>query len=787
MEPLDRKLLRDIWRLRGQVLAIALVIGSGVAVLVMALATHASIKETTRAYYERYRFADVFAEVTRAPEFLVRRISEIPGVMAAESRISAFGNTEIADFAEPVVSRLISIPEGTQPRLNRLALQRGRFVEKGRRDEVVVNEPFAESHGLNLGDNIWVVMNGHKRKLTVVGIALSPEFVYSIGPGALMPDDRRFGILWMGREALAGAYDLDGAFNSISLALLRDTSRAEVIDRLDLLLESYGGTGAYERKDQISNWFLMNELDQMETMARILPTIFLAVAAFLANMVLARLVAVERSEIGLMKAFGYSNGEVAWHYAKLVIAMALAGILLGWLLGALLASYNTRIFAEFYRFPLLYFRPDPAAFAIAAVVSLAAALVGSLGAVLRAARLPPAEAMRPPEPPNYRRDGLSQSRIGLFLDQPTRIFLRQIYRWPLRSLMTSSGIALSVAVMLMALQWIDSIDRIVTVNFYQAQRQDATLALEEARAPGLLFDAANLPGVMATEPLRAVPADLSTGVKSYRGSLVGLPREPKLQLVYDVGGRSLSLPSHGLLISTKLAEKLDLQVGDRLQVKFLTGKRREVSVPVVELFETYIGMPAYMEIDALNRLLLEPPAIDQINIKVDAAAMPALFSELKDLPSVSAVSLRQAQIDTFHDTMGETLMIFVTFYIGFACALAYGVIYNSTRIALSERGRELATLRVLGFSRWEISYILLGEVLLLVFIGLPLGCLVGYGLSWLMTLNFETELFRVPFYIEAFSFGVAMLVALAATLFSAALVRRRLDRLDLIAVLKTRE
>jgi putative ABC transport system permease protein len=608
-----------------------------------------------------------------------------------------------------------------------------------------------------------------------------------MAPGAIMPDDHRFGIVWMGRDALAAAYDLDGAFNNISLALQRDASRAEVISKLDLLLDRYGGAGAIARKDHISNWFLMNELDQMEKMARIIPTIFLAVAAFLANMVLGRLIAVERGEIGLMKAFGYTNGEVAWHYAKLVIAMACAGVLLGWVLGAGLAGYNTRVYADLFNFPLLYFRPDPASFVIAGGVSMAAALAGSLNAVFGAARLPPAEAMRPPEPPSYHRDRLGRSRFAKIFDQPTRIFLRQILRWPLRSALTSIAIGFSVSVMVMALQWIDFIDHIVTVNFYESQRQDTTLGLQEPGAPALLYDAAHLPGVLAVEPQRHVPADFMAGVKRHRGSLSGLPQNPKLQLVFDVEGRSLELPLRGVVVSTKLAEKLGVSAGDTLRIKFLTGKRREVTVPIIELFETYIGMPAYMEIGSLNRLLLEPPTVDLINLRVDQAALPSLFSELKELPSVSAVTLRQAAIDTFHETMGETMMIFVTFFTGFACALGYGVVYNSTRIALSERGRELATLRVLGFSRWEISYILLGEVLLLIFIGLPLGCLTGLGLAWLISETFETELFRVPLVIEASTYGYSVLVALVATLFSCAFVRRRLDRLDLIAVLKTRE
>ncbi|MDX1431082.1 MAG: ABC transporter permease [Gammaproteobacteria bacterium] len=787
MRALDRKLLRDLWRLRGQVIGIGMVIASGVAVLVMSLTALDSLEETARAYYERYRFAHVFAGVKRAPESLARRLAEIPGVQAVETRIAEFATLDIEHFPEPAIGRLISIPERGEPALNRLALREGRLVSPGRVNEVVLSEPFAEEHGLRPGDRLDVIMNGHKRTLEVVGIALSPEFVYAIAPGALMPDDERFGVGWMGRDALEAAYDLDGAFNDVSLTLLRGVRPEPVIERVDALLDRYGGTGAYARADQISNWFLMNEIEQLETVSSILPAIFLAVAAFLTNMVLARLIATERSEIGLMKAFGYGNLEVGWHYAKMVIAMTAVGIVLGWVLGAWLGRVNTQIYAEFYRFPFLFYRADPAVFGMAALVSLAASLAGTLGAVHRAAALPPAEAMRPPAPPVYRRTRLSATWLGRWLDQPTRIVLRQIARWPGRSLLTSAGVGLSVGVLVMSNQWLDSIARIAEIYFYQAQQQDVAVGLVEARSRAAVHELERMPGVMAAEPARIVSADFRVGTRSHRGALEGVPATAWLRPIYDVAGEVVPVPAQGLVLSTMLADKLGVGVGGSVWVEVRTGRRPVRRLPVVRLFETYIGMPAYMDLHALNRMLLEPPSVEYVNLLVDEASEAALLAELKELPSVSAVMLRRAGVESFYETIGETLLIYVAFFTGFAAALGFGVVYNSARIALSERGRELATLRVLGFSHIEISYILLGELAMLVFAALPLGCLMGYGLAWLMTTAFATELYRVPLVIEPSTYGVSVLVALAVTLIAAALVRRRLDRLDLIAVLKTRE
>ena len=787
MNVLDRKLLRDLWRLRGQVLAIALVIASGVGVLIMALSTSEALDETARAYYERYRFAHVFAGAKRTPDEIADRLARIPGVQTLQTRVSHMATLDLPGFSEPIIGQLVSIPERAEPVLNRLVMRAGRSVRAGFPDEAILSEPFAEAHGLVPGDQFKAIMNGNKRTLTVVGIALSPEFIYAIGPGALMPDKKRFGIVWMGRKALAAAYDLDGAFNDVSLSLQRGTNPQDVILQMDRILDRFGGTGAYARKDQVSNWFLMNEIEQQKTMATVLPTIFLAVAAFLANMVMARLIATERSEIGLMKAFGYGNFAVGWHYIKMVAVIAGLGILLGWALGAWLGRFNTETYGTLYRFPFLLYRPSPSAFLIAAFVSMTAALLGTMGAVRLAVRLPPAEAIRPPAPPLYGHNGLASGWLAKWLDQSTRIILRQIARWPKRSAFAMAGIAMTMGVLILTLQWIDAIDHMIGTYFFDAQHQTMTVGLVEAESRRSLHEFDRMPAVMAAEPARMVSAQFQVGRMRHRGSVEGVLPDARLQVVYDVGGRTVRVPPRGLVLSTTLAEKLNVREGGIVTVKVLEGRRVIRDVPVVSLFETYIGTPAYMDLNALNRLLREPTSVRHVHLLVDEAKKNELFRHLKELPSISAITLRRAAVDTFNETMGQTLMIFVSFFIGFACTLAFGIVYNSARISLSERGRELATLRVLGFSHGEVTYILLGEVMLLVLVGLPVGCLAGYALTAFMISAFNTELFRIPFVIETSTYGVSILIALGATIGSMALVRRHVYRLDLIAVLKTRE
>lgn len=786
LRPLDKKLLRDLWRLRGQVLAIGLVIASGVAVLVMSLGTLQALRDTAAAYYERQHFAGVFAPLKRAPERLRSRIAALPGVQTVQTRISQYAILDMPGFEEPVIGRLLSVPERGEARLNRLTLRAGRRPAPGRPNEAVVNEAFAEGHDLQLGDRFSALLHGHRRTLEVVGVALSPEFVYAIGPGALMPDEQRFGVIWMGHEALAAAYDLDGAFNHVALALWRGASGEEVIARLDRLLAPYGGTGAFPRRDQLSHWFLQSEIDGLASMATVLPTIFLAVAAFLTHMVLNRLITIERPEIGLLKAFGYSNAAVGWHYVKMVLVLTSVGVVLGTALGLWFGFQMTQMYAEFYRFPFFFFRPDVSVFFVAAAVSAGSALVGTSLAVRRAVRLPPAESMRPPSPPLFRSSGLEQA-LTRPLDQPTRMIVRSLLRWPVRSASTALGIAMGVALLVVAFQWSDAIDRLAQVQFFEGQHQDVTVSLVEAQSDVVTEELESLPGVMHAEPARFVAARLRAGARSHRQGLQGVPADASLQPVYDAEGGRVELPPEGLVLSEKLAELLDVRRGQEVTVEVLEGRRPTLRLPVTGLVETYMGTPAYMDLRALNRAMRERPAASSVHLRVDPQQEGPLFRELKRVPEVAMVSVRRAALQKFYDTIAEQMLTFISIFALFACMLVFGVAYNSTRVALSERGRELATLRVLGLSRLEISYILLGEVSLLVAIGLPLGCGVGLALVALITELFETELYRLPMVIHASTFGLAVLITIAATAVSALLVRRRLDRLDLIEVLKTRE
>jgi putative ABC transport system permease protein len=293
--------------------------------------------------------------------------------------------------------------------------------------------------------------------------------------------------------------------------------------------------------------------------------------------------------------------------------------------------------------------------------------------------------------------------------------------------------------------------------------------------------------VLLAEPRRSVVVRYTHEQRSRREALIGLPAHGQLETLRTVDGAPVRIPADGLLLSSALAEVLHAGVGDMVSVDVLEGRRRHIELPVAAVFDTYIGSTAYMDLAALTRAIGEPATANVVLLRIDPSLREAFFARLKSIPVIGGATVKAAAVEMFHRTMGETMLVYVSFYVFFSCTLAIGVVYNNLRIALSERGRELATLRVLGFRTGEISYILLGEAAMLVLLALPIGALLGWALASLMAASFATELFRVPVVIETDTYAYAMLVALGAAAVSGALVQRRVRGLDLVAVLKTRD
>ena len=782
-----RMLWRDLWHLRGQVIAAALVIGCGMAAFVSMRATYESLLRARDEYYQAFRFADVFVSLKRAPVSIATRIAEIPGVAQVRTRVVIQVTLDVPGLAEPASGRLVSIPERPRPMLNDLSLRAGRYVEPGRDDEIIASEAFAAANALKVGDSLGAVLNGRWKRLRIVGVALSPEYIYEVGPGTLFPDNRRFGVLWMGETALASAYDMKGAFNDVVLALAAGASQADVIERLDLLLARYGGLGAYGRDEQLSHRFISDEIGQNRVLSTFVPGIFLGVAAFLLHIVLSRLTALQRTQIGLLKAFGYSNRDVGLHYLKLSLVTVLAGLALGGALGLYVGSWLNDGYQDYYRFPRLAFEVSPHVLSLTVLIAVAAAALGALGAVRRAVRLPPAEAMRPEPPASFRSGLLERTGFGARLPSSARMIARSIGRRPGRSFLAVVGIGCAVGILLVGRFGLDAIRYMMRVQFQVVQRDDATVIFTEPKSAGIRNEVARLPGVLGVEPFRTVAARLRFEHRTKRIDLTGLPADGELRRLVDENLRPAQLPPSGALLTRKLGELLGVKPGDTITASILEGARPVRTLLVVGLVDEPVGIGAYMDLRALNALLREQGSISGAYLKVDSNNAAGLYRALKRLPAVSGVAFRDAVLRSFNKILDRSMRTVSIVEVLFACVIAVGVVYNSARIALSERGNELASLRVLGFTRREVTWFLLGEQGVLTLLAIPLGFALGTWTAWLLVRRLSTELYRVPLVLPGATFSFAALIIILAALFSGMLVARRIDRLNLVAVLKSRE
>lgn len=783
---LPLKMLRDLWLLRGQALAIAFVIAAGLATWILSLSTMNSLQNTMNAFYAEQRFGDIFASAVRAPRHLQARIAGIDGVAAIQLRISMHGRAELETFDDSISLLAQSIPDTREPHLNRPYLTAGRMPSPDT-PEVLVNEAFAEAHGLQPGDTITAIIRGLGMSFVISGLATSPEFIYPIAPGHLFPDHQRYAITWIRERQLQAVADMEGAFNNISLRLAGNASEPDVIAQLDRMLAPYGGVGAHNREDQPSHLYLTEELRQLDNMARIFPVIFLGVAVFLLAIVIARMIRQQRDEIATLKAFGYSNSSIALNYLLMVLVIVAIGCIIGVLAGARLGHGLGNLYAEFFRFPWIRYSLGTGVVASGILITMTAALLGSLKSLRAAWRLAPAQAMHAEAPERYRKTLLERLVLSGRLSQTSRMILRHLNRKPWKSSLTIIGLATSVSILMVGNFQGDAIDHMIQVHFGLASRENVTVTFDQPRGPDAILEISRLEGVTEAMPFRAIAARLRHGHREIRTSIQSHAGNSSLHRSLDNALRPVKLPRNGLLLSEYHAGELGVGSGDRITVQILTGRRPEFATYVSGIVREYIGASSYMHIDALNDALLEPGRVAGVYLATDGSADDRLDQRLRALPGVAGVNRSEEAMLSFRETMAELVVIFAFVNTALAGVIAFGVIYNSARLALSERERELASLRVLGYTREEVAWILNGELLLLALLALPVGFGLGYVLCWYIATHMTSELYTIPLVLEPSTYFYAASIAAAALLVSLAIVRRQTFRLDLVGLLKTRE
>ena len=788
IDPLDLKLLRDLGKMKGQVIAVSLVMACGLAMMIMTRSLILTLESTRTSYYQRYAMADVFATLKRAPLAVAEELATLPGVATVEPRVVVDVILDLPELTEPATGHIISLPDDGGPqKLNRLFLRSGRFPRPDERREVVLGEAFANENGLQPGDSLVAVINGRRETLKICGIGLSPEFVFEARAGETLPNHKRFSVIWMNYRALAVAYNLDGAFNDVCIDLAPGAMPEPVIEQMDRILTPYGAGGAYTRKEQASAQRLDDELRVLHSLSFAYPLVFLSVAAFKVNSVLSRIVRLQREQIAQMKALGYSSRQVGVHYLKFVWVIGVLGTLMGGIAGRFLGASLVDLYTMFFRFPSLDFQMDYRALGLALVISLGASVLGVLTVVWQAVKLPPAEAMRPEPPADFRPSVFERIGLTRFFSPTLRMALRNIERRPWQAVFTAAGLALATGLMVLPGAMSDSIDYLLTFQWNSQQRQDVSVFLTEPSSGRTFHDLEHLPGVIRAEPIRSVPARLRFGHRHRKLAVTGIAPGANLNRLLDDQSRPISLPEEGLVMSAKLAEIIGARIGDEVQVEVLEGRRPVLNIPISGLVTDFAGVAAYMDISALRRLMKEGDTVNGAYLALDHLRWDEFMRELKDTPRAAVVMIKRDQLAAFRETTGKSIGIIRTLYFVLATIVAFGVVYNSARIALSERSRELATLRVVGFSLTEVRRVLVGELAILVLVALPFGLLFGRGLALLIMASFSTETVRLPIVINSSTYSIAVSVVLTASILSFTLVSRMIRKLDMVSVLKARD
>ncbi|MBV1865867.1 MAG: ABC transporter permease [Rhodobacteraceae bacterium] len=787
MTPLDHKLLRDLWRLKGQAVAIGLVIAVGVLVLVMMTGLVSSLTNTRDAYYQRYRLADVFAPAVRAPQHLVRDLMAIPGVAAAEGRITGGALIDLPEQKLPLQARAISLPDFGAPRLNDIYLTDGRRPDGGHTDEILLLRDFAVINNLHPGDTLSATMNGARRIFRIVGLAQSPEFLYATPPGEMAPDDARFAVIWMGHTALSAAYDMKGAFNEALVSLEPQANLEAVLDGVDRLLDPYGGLGAYGLKDQLSNRFISEEINGLQVMSVAIPPIFLGIAAFLLYIVILRMVQAEREQIGLIKAFGYTNAEVATHYFKMILAIAIGGAVAGCLMGIGAGRAMTGLYQLYFKFPFLLFAIEPASLVTGFAISVLAASAGGVFVLRKVFALTPAVAMHPPAPADYSGSGRVTGWLDTFLDQPSRMVLRRLTRHPGQMSGAVIGIAAGMSLSVAMVSLLASFERTLDLTFNTVDRSDLTVTFTHPMSDKTIYELQRIRGVIEVEPARIVPVILRNRLKNYRGALIGLIEKPRLYRAIDDKTAPILLRKDGIILARALAEILDIRPGEMLRVDVLDSHRPKLTIPVAGLSDSLLGSPVYLELSALNLALGQPNRVSGAFLRIDSVYRDAILSKLKGMHAISSVTRKQDTRAAFEKMMDSSSGAMRYVMVAIAAIITFGIVYNSARIAYAERARDLASLQVMGFTKGEVAFVLLGELGVVTLIALPLGAVLGHYLTFAVSKGFSTDLYQIPAVYSPESYGFAAIAVIGSAVVSGWLVKRDIDTADLVSVLKTRE
>ncbi|MFZ5597034.1 MAG: ABC transporter permease [Bacillota bacterium] len=787
-----KKLYRTIWQIKGQFFSLVAVVALGITTYICMSTTYYNLEVCKKIFYQECNFADYYFQVIRAPEQVVAQIERVPGVTMVNGRIVKDVSLIKQDRQKAKV-RIVSYQFPEEKKINRLHMFSGRMFEDSASASqltAIVDSQFAAANNLTSGSTLNVLSNGKAVPLTVIGTATSPEFTYPVKDIATMLNDpTSFGVVTLPHKQAQGLLDMEGQINSIIIRISPGSDENRIKESIKAILLPYGYQGEYPQKDQSSNSYINSQLDQLGAETRVIPTLFLIVAAAIQFIMLGRMIKMQRLQIGIMKALGYKNYQIIWYYTSYALVIGFLGTVIGIGLGFLLSIYLTNVYLWFYNLPHYSYNISLSLTVKALVIGMGAGLLSGWLATRRIVKISPAESMRP-EPPTQGRKIIFEQWTAFWqrLEPSWKMTLRGIGRNRMRFWVTVMGVSFAVGLLVVAMFFNDSINYSRQMAFYTEQKSDLTAKFAQPVEINEAAQLSGIHGVAVAEPVLEVPVRISANHKFSDVILIGYYPDSRLKTIEGVDGQRLSIPGEGITVSRKTAEKLGIGVGDQVQIetKLGIGENHISSCRVMGISRQVAGKNSAASLDTVNKMLQEHNLITGVMLKTDPGLYDKVEREISDIPGVYDIVSREKEVENFNRNM-DSIRTSVWILTGFAILLGCAIIFNSSLISFGERQRELATLRVVGMKSLEIAAVLRNEVILQCLLGLlagfPLGRLMAEGVARIVS----GEVYELQAVVSLQTYTISTFLTMAFVFAGYLIAVRGIKNLDFLEILKNRD
>ncbi len=744
---MDLMLWRMIKHSKAQFIAVLVVIAMGIALFTAISLAGFNLDDSKEQYYRENAFMDLGVSADQMPASLIGDLRSMPGILAAEGRITA-EVPFIAENDDRVNVKLLSMPSGGFA-VNRLLLREGRSITDPNSEAVILSQ-FADGRKIAVGDDIVIQVNGLRCSLTVVGIAYSPEFIYLIESiQTMMPAEEGYGVVYVDETLAMQLLGMNGSYNEVYFLydldprghLRAGISEDALIDDIEEKVKPYGLKASVPRKDQLSNALIGEEIRGLKNMGVSIPVLFLLVAASVIAMMVSRMVRKDRTKIGVMKAIGYSSRAVLIHYVKYALAAGLIGGLAGILLGYRIAGYMTSMYADFFEIPSygmkIYWIFIVGGLFLSCAFCMAFGAYGarsSLGIL-------PAESMQSEAPREGKRILLeSLPFLWKRLRFSQKLVTKNVFRNKKRSLFVLMGVALTFGTLMFTMTMPGVIDEMMVKQYEEYQTMDYNVSfsgpmLQSARRD-LLHE---LSGPSYVESRIEQPFEISIGNRKETVVVIGVSADSKVFHLMDRREQKIVPRSGQVLITENLANALHVAPGDRVLVKSFLPGEAEAYLVIQDIVRQTMGMNAYMDLEDMGDRLLEHGAINGVYINTED---PEVVTKLREMENVSTVLSSQDMKDMFSEYTG-LMSIMIGVLVMLSGVLGFSIVYNATIVSIGERKMEFSSLRVMGFGKEEIFRMILSENILISIAGILAGLPLGYLMTAYSSKAFSSELYTL--------------------------------------------